>query len=340
MWRDKPNIKPVFDRSILITMAAAAVIGLLVTSYKVMTYSDCTRADFTFDEDRLVAGQIVSFKDQSPESAGWKWTFGDGRPPVTGEEALHVFKHPGEYRVALQVDGGCSVVKKVVVRKREPLAHSSSRYPEFSMPPTARVGEPVRFADNTAGAKEWQWSFGETMQVDATTKEPTYVFQSSGVKTVTLIVNGNDRHAARKHITVFASPVEKPEFNLDLPERAELKQEDAGDTISIAKLPLAPPLKPIPQRRTPELSRIQLEDYLLQVAEEQRAPETLPPFCCEGFNTRVRANGEKKSLQALLRDIQGRKISIENLEVVKHRETGCIGFIKVGYNRKKFLGIF
>ncbi len=339
MREEQPNNKPVFDRSIWITVALTAVMGLFVLGYKLLTYSDCTGADFTFDRDQLIAGHIVSFKDQSPQAAGREWAFGDGSPPAAGEEVLHVFKHPGEYRVTLQVDGGCSVRKQVVVRKREP-AVPSSRYPDFSMPPTARVGEPVRFTDNTAGAKEWQWSFGETMQVDARTKEPTYVFQSSGVKTVMLIVNGKERYAAKKRITVFARPVEEPKFDLDLPERAELKQEKVGDTISIAEVPLAPPLKPVPQNRTPELSRMQLEDYLLQVAEEQRAPETLIPFCCEGFNTRVRADGEEKSLRVLLQDIQGKKVSIENLEVLKQRETGCIDLIKVDYNRKKVLGLF
>lgn len=339
MREEQPNNKLVFDRSIWITIALTAVIGLFVMGYKFLTYSDCTGADFTFERDQLIAGQIVSFKDQSPEAIEWEWTFGDGSPPAAGEEVLHVFKHPGEYAVTMQVDGGCAVRKKVIVRKREPAARTS-RYPDFSMPPTARVGEPVRFTDNTAGANEWQWSFGETMQVDDTTKNPTYVFQSSGVKTVTLIVNGKERYAAKKRITVFARPVEEPEFDLDLPERAELEQKQLRDTISIAEVPLAPPLKPVPQNRAPELSRIQLEDYLLQVAEEQRAPETLSPFCCEGFDTRVRANGKEQSLLVLLQDIQGEKISIGNLEVLKHKETGCISFIKVDYNRKKVLGIF
>lgn len=339
MWYSKKDKKPVFDRSVLMTIAVTSVVGLFVMGYRFMTYSDCSGADFIIDEDELVAGQIASFKDQTPGATEWEWHFGDGSPPVTDEEPLHVFKHPGAYAVTLRVNGGCLVRKKVAIRKRGPLVNSS-RYPIFSMPSTARIGELVRFTDNTAGAKAWQWSFGETMQIDATTKDPTYTFQSSGVKTITLIVNGRERYATKKRITVFARPVEKPEFDLDLPERVELKEEESIDTVSISEVPLAPPLKPIQETRVPEISRIQLEDYLLQVAEEKREAETLKPFCCDGFDTRIRANGEEKRLQVLLQDIKGKKVSIENLEVVKHRETSCIDFIKIDYKRKKVLGIF
>lgn len=339
MRRNKRNSVLMFDRSIIMTIAMTSAIGLLVMGYKLLTHSDCSGTGFMVAERQLVAGQIASFKAQSPEATEWEWNFGDESPPVGGEEALHVFRQPGEYWVTLQIEGGCVSRRKVKVRKSEPLVNSR-RYPAFNMPATARVGETIRFIDRTEGATEWQWSFGETMQVDATTKEPTYVFKSSGVKTVTLIVNGNERYAAKKRITVFARPVEKPEFDLDPPERVKLRPGKTAAAVSISEVPQAPPLTPLQESMALEISRIQLEDYILQVAEKKREPGSLRPFCCEGFNTRVRANGEEKSLQELLQNLRGKKVTIKNLEVVKLKESRCIDFIKIDYKRKKVLGIF
>lgn len=339
MWQNKENKKPEFDRSILMTIGITSVIGLFIMGYKLITYSDCSGTDFMIAEGSLVAGQIVSFKDQTPGAGEWEWNFGDGSAPVMDEEPLHIFKHPGKYRITLQVDGGCTARKEVTIRESEALVNSS-QYPTFSMPSTARVGEVITVTDNTEGAEEWQWSFGESMQVDATTKNPTYIFQSSGVKTVALIVNGNERYTTKKRITVFAKPVEKPEFDLAPPEKAELKQEVPDDTVSISEVPLAPPLQPIRESRAPEISRIGMEDYLLQIAGRKREPESLQSFCCDGYDTRVRANGEEIVLQLLLQEIQGKKIDIENLDIIRHKETGCIDFIKIDYNRKKVLGIF
>lgn len=339
MWQNKGSSISPFDRSIVLTAAVTCVMGLFVMGYRIITYNDCSGAGFMVKEEQLVAGQIASFRDQSAQADGWVWDFGDDSPPAAGKEAIHIFNHPGDYWVTLRTSGGCVSRKKVTVRKREP-PDSSSRYPDFSLPATARVGETIRFTDHTEGAKEWKWSFGETMQVDATTKDPTYVFNSSGVKTVTLIVNGRERYAAKKSITVFARPVEKPKFDLDPPERVKLKQNEPDAAITISEMPLAPPLTPKREMKAPEINRVQLEDYLLQVAEEDREAESLKSFFCDGYDSRVRANGEEKNLQALLMNIQGKRISIRNLEVVKHKESRCIDFIKVDYKRKKVLGIF
>lgn len=329
------NKKPAFDRSIILTFAAVCILGLFVSAYKMFTSTDCTQARFEVDQGQLVAGKIVTFKDKTPQATEWKWTFGDSSETVTNEEALHVYKHPGEYVVTLQVNGSCTAEKKITIKKDKKIVNSNL-YPSFDMPATARVGERVRFTDKTEGATDWKWSFGESMQIDATSQNPTYVYQSSGTKTVTLIVNGKDRYATKKRITVFAKPIEKPEFDLAPRKKVEIKRKEP----EIAKMPVAPPLKPVQEEKGPEISRIQLEDYLLQVSDEKRKPKTLKPFMCEGYKTRVRANGEEMTLQELLQKFKGEDITMESLEIVKNKKTRCINYIKVDYDTKKVLGIF
>lgn len=328
-----------FDRVILLTLGFICIVSLFIMGYKYATFQDCSGVNFTVAEGELVAGNIVSFKDHTSGAEEWKWTFGDNSETATTKEALHVYDHPGEYLVTLQVNGSCSHSQKVTIHKKKSVINTS-RYPTFSLPATANVGEEIQFSDNTEGAKKWQWSFGESMQIDATTQNPTYVFQSSGIKTVTLIVNGKEKYAIKKSITVFAEPVEKPKFDLDPPKEIELKTQKPKDTIQISEVPVAPPLQPIQPQKAPEISRIQLEDYLLQIAEEKKKPGILKPYTCNGFETRVRANGDELKLNVLLQQFKGKKISIKNLEIVKQKGTRCIDYIKVDYKKDKLFGIF
>ena len=329
------NKKPAFDRSIILTLAAACILGLFISAYKMFTSTNCAQVSFEVDQNALVAGKIITFKDKTPNAEKWKWTFGDSTDAVTNREALHVYKHPGKYVVKLQVNGSCVRQKEITIEKEKKMINTN-RYPSFDMPSTARVGERIRFRDKTEGAKEWKWSFGESMQIDATSQNPTYTYQSSGTKTVTLIVNGKERYATKKRITVFAKPIKKPEFDMKPRKKVEIKRKEP----EVAEFPTAPPLKPVQDNKSPEISRVQLEDYLLQVSDEKREAKTLKPFMCKGYKTRVRANGDETTLQVLLQKFKGEKITLENLEIVKNKKTRCINYIKVDYDTKKVLGIF
>ena len=329
------NKKPAFDRSILLTFSAVCIFGLIISVYKMVDSTNCSQARFEVDQRGLVAGKIVSFKDQTPNATEWEWTFGDSSETVSNQEALHVYEYPGEYVVKLQVNGACVAKKKITIKEQKK-AVNTKMYPSFDMPSTAQVGERIRFTDKTEWAEEWEWSFGETLQIDATSQNPTYTYESSGTKTVTLIVNGKDRYATKKRITIFAKPIKEPEFDMEPRERVEIERKEP----EVAKFPTAPPLKPVQDNKSPEISRVQLEDYLLQVSDEKREAKTLKPFMCEGYKTRVRANGEESTLQILLQKFKGEKVKIENLEIIKNKKTRCINYIKIDYDTKKVLGIF
>jgi hypothetical protein len=302
--------------------------------------TNCSTTQFVIDQEELVTGKIITFKDQTPNATEWEWTFGDSSKTVTNKEALHAYKHPGEYVVKLRVNGGCTVQKKITVTTDNQKKKSESNlYPSFEIPASAYVGESIQFRDNTEGAEEWQWSFGESMQIDATSQNPAYEFTSSGTKTVTLIVNGRDEYAAQKRITVFAKPIEDPEFDDSPSPKIEIEQK--RPEVNIPDAPTAQPLQPIQEpEKAPELSPIQLEDYLLQIAAEEREPMTLKPFVCKEYKTRVRANGNESTLQVLLQQFKGNEIKIKNLEIAKNEQTRCISFIKIDYSTDKVLGIF
>jgi len=58
--------------------------------------------------------------------------------------------------------------------------HDSSDY---------RAGEAVSFNDNTDGAKEWSWKFGDGTEIEYI-KDPTHFYEKAGVYEIRLMVNG------------------------------------------------------------------------------------------------------------------------------------------------------
>lgn len=335
----KTRKKPLFDRSVLLTFILAALTGLLVSGYKLLTYQDCTQADFAADAGRMVAGKLIRFQDLTPGARSWKWDFGDSTSSVTDRKTMHTFDFPGTYWVSLEVNGKCLVQKKVVIEPDIPVVDSGN-YPRFDAPLTARVGEAVRFSDQTPGAVSWQWSFGESKQVDDTTRAPEYVYTAPGTKTITLVVNGGK--TVRKRITVFSRPVRRPRKDLSLPAGPRI-EVPAGeeDPVPVSKVPLPPPVRPVEEKpASPQISRVQFEEWLLQIAEEKREAQTLAPYCCAGLDTEIRMQGKASTLKELCGKIKGKKIDVRTLELIRSADTGCIHFIRIDYKRKGVLGIF
>lgn len=328
--------RPDFDRSVYLTIGFVCLLSLLICGYQLIRYEDCSAVSFKMETTRPIAGRLLRFIDISPRARSWKWDFGDSSELSRMKSPLHVFKRPGTYTVRLLVNGQCEALQQVVIYPDVPVTPDSVQYPKFSAPLTATVGEPVSFADNTPGSRRWEWSFGETLQTDDTTRAPRYVYRTPGAKTVSLVINGNTAHKTTQRITVFAKPLESPVRNSG--PRKTYQYKEPSPEVSAAPLP--PPITPVEEKKAPELSRIQLENWLLQIAEEKISPDVLLPYVCNNTGITVRANGKGSTLQALCNEIRGKKIQIRSLDMVRHEENGCITLIRIDYKRKKVLGIF
>ncbi|MHA7059436.1 PKD domain-containing protein [Aquimarina sp. M1] len=103
---------------------------------------------------------------------------------------------------------------------------------DFSFKDTEfRVDESIEFEDNTVGALEWKWDFGDSTAID-TRRNPYHTYKQPGAYNVSLIVNG--KCPKIKKITVLEKkevldPLKKAKFKILTPKirvGEKLKVED------------------------------------------------------------------------------------------------------------------
>ncbi|MBT8327506.1 MAG: hypothetical protein KJP21_07265, partial [Bacteroidia bacterium] len=63
--------------------------------------------------------------------------------------------------------------------------------------------ETVIFTDTSIGATSWAWDFNNDGNTDATSQNPTWTYNTSGYKTVKLVINGTDSIVSTNHVTVL-----------------------------------------------------------------------------------------------------------------------------------------
>ena len=149
-------------------------------------YINCNDLSFTFSNEST-ATNITSYL----------WTFGDTLLPISSDTShsptpTHVYSDTGTYKLKLVVvaSGGCEDSTTAIVKV----------YPGFKAGFTVNgscILNPFQFTDATyfkyGPLSSWQWDFGETgITTDTSSVEnPSYMYPTTGAKTVTLIVSSS-----------------------------------------------------------------------------------------------------------------------------------------------------
>jgi len=124
----------------------------------------------------------VFFTDQSILPDTWFWDFGDGNTS-TLQNPVHTYTATGNYTITLTVTDtitGCQDQATNNVSISIPIADFSGT-PLFGCGPLT-----VDFTDNSTGATNWDWDFGDGNTSNA--QNPTHTYQDPGTYSVTLIV--------------------------------------------------------------------------------------------------------------------------------------------------------
>lgn len=186
--------------------------------------------DYSFCDDFNVTFQNGQ---ANPAGAVYIWNFGDGSGNDTVSTALgqiqHQYADSGTYTVKLKVllAGGQCVDSTTTLAKVYP-----GFFPGFTFLGSCLL-TPFRFVDTTRSrygtVSKWAWNFGdETTDTDvATIRNPSYKFNSLGIKTVTLQVESDK--GCKGTATVQVEVRDRP--NLVLPFKDTL-------ICSIDQLPL------------------------------------------------------------------------------------------------------
>lgn len=131
------------------------------------------------------APHCVTFSATATGNNAYNWDFGDGNT-ATGDQVQHCFAAPGQYTVHVeaQFDSGCppvtSTFGEVIVAPAVVAAFTWS-------PSTPAPGDMVHFADESQGATQWSWLFGDADSSTASGPAPEFTFTEKDCYPITLM---------------------------------------------------------------------------------------------------------------------------------------------------------
>ncbi len=323
------------DKLVVYLFIGAFLISASTLAFRYAKYAPCQEVYFEHNAQDTRAGQMVQFKSQSEGAEEWKWDFGDSTALNSDKDPYHIFYKEGEFKVRLLVNNICEKIETVTI-KPELILRDPTKIPIFTLPDYVEVGEKLNVIDETANALSWEWRFGETTTVDATTKEAQYSYENPGIKTVTLIVNGDYGYKTHKDITV-TSAAKIEDFVIDdieeTPERDKrLELNKAPDTEPV-KLSDKPDMGEEPKKVVPYITEAEFRSKVEQIANEKITAGTLAKFLCGNINIPVIARGKPTTFLAFCENIKGKKIRKIKVELFREDGSNCITNIAIDYKK-------
>jgi PKD domain len=357
----KHKISPdILDERVVTTMILCCVLSISVLAYRYTNQEPFTPVTISVSTGTLYTGTLIRFRAETKNTDFKKlvWDFGDNtRSLGNGYTAHHAFTSPGIYEVTLIANN--KKVYKTIHIHETPIVDKTLQ-PHFSGPLSARVGEQVIFQDFTPKALQWEWRFGETNSIDAFTKQASYTFQTTGLKTVVLVVNGTIYGVHR----ILVEPPSAHEMlmqNKPGRKRPVLQDQDPFQ-IRIYDHPRTKTLnqqlkeeskivdKPTEQTSTPETSgskedilRQTIESMLKQVVAGNKVAEDFSAYLCTNLNIPVNYNGNTITFSQFceeLRSIKKEK-KIKNVTILYETDekTRCIHSMTVNLKKRHLLPI-
>ena len=327
------------DRAIL-TMIIPAVLSLLIMAWRFTNHTSCSPFSITARANHYYTGEVVRFESNIASFNTLRWDFGDSQGSDTKiTSAVHSYDEPGEYTASLTVNGECKEYVRVVIIPA-PHVENPRMAATFICPQSAEVGKPVQFSDTTGGARQWEWRFGETATVDATAKDPKYTFTTPGLKTVTVVINNDERQMGIGKIYVNPAPVPRRKDRAnDRPVIAMQNRPAAGpaqaprDSVKKEEAPVA---------KAPEISEVGFEVLLRAVANKQKTADHFAPYFCGNLNVQANLNGQMMPFTELCNKFSAlkseKKIKKLSVQLVRNEKTNCI--IALFVNLKEKEGLF
>ncbi|OAB78751.1 PKD domain-containing protein [Cochleicola gelatinilyticus] len=323
------------DKNVIYLFLAAFLISASTLAYRYIKMAPCDEVVFTSVAKEYRAGELIKFIDKTEGAKFWEWKFDDSTRVSTEKEPLHIFKEPGEYTVTLMVNDLC-IKKEVITIKEKKEVIDPSKLPVFEVPNSIVLGEPLKVIDKTNNASTWEWRFGETVRVDADTKQAEYIYKEPGLKTISLVVNGDLKHITRKKINVL--PIESDEEPItqisipDKPKGWSIKHSPLEKNIKEAPSTVEP-TKP---KTVPYISEKEFTRRMIMVSDEEMDVKQFTEYFCGDINKPVISNGKNTTFLVLCEKIRGRKIKIKKLDLYRDKGSNCIKNLIIDYRKSLF----
>ncbi|MFT4023899.1 MAG: PKD domain-containing protein [Flavihumibacter sp.] len=316
------------DELAILTMLAAAVIGLFTMAFQYTKYKPCSEFRISTSARQYHSGEPIRFETNARNPESLHWDFGDNEFNDTKlPSAVHAYDTPGEYTIALTVDGTCTEYSTILVTPA-PVVENPALLPAFICPGSATVGKAVSFEDTTGGAYRWEWRFGESGSVDATSQKASYTFTTPGLKTVSLLLNNDPRQigVCKLFVNMPGEPARPQEKNRrkNAPQQVIVVKEKPDASPLNEQLPQE---KPAPDITAPAISANDFEQQLRAVANKYYGADHFLKYTC-GRNVPVTLNDKETDFEKLCQQLASlkndRKIRKLSVHLIKNEKTNCI----------------
>lgn len=340
------NLFSNFDYRILLLFLLLIVVGLIVFYLRSRNALDCGESKMIIKSENYAVGEVVEFLNEAENAKEWEWDFGDGSPKDYRKSTLHKYTQPGIYKVVLKLNKSCVKEQMIEITDQGQII-DRTKLPYIVGPNRVEVGEPVTFRYNyfTDQTMSWQWSFGESGQIDATDEYPTYIFQFPGKKVITLVINSEFDYKAYKTLyvvpktpyegeedTIRAYVYQRSVESFDKPEGSPPKSRIPG---AVNDIPLKRPSNDL--QLVDDVSTERFKLLLEHVIKQTKEKEVLNEYFCNKKDIPVMKNDEQLlSLSEFLNDIIGKNVKIENIRLQKNNQN-CVESISIHYKVKKFM---
>lgn len=339
------------DLRIFLVFSTSILIGLLLLYYKYSKQNECNQINFEIIAENNQVGESIKFKDLTPGAKNWVWDFGDYTEKKKDQYPVHTYENPGTYIVTLHVNGTCKLQKTIEINPGDRIT-DSLKIPKIIVPSVVRVDEPLDIYYEYIGeAFSWEWSFGESGQMDSTKEYPVYSYSLPGKKRLTLVINGDMTHIASKDIIVIPKKLtaemyktykenfkNKNKIVYTLPPGKTQKDPFEEFLESIPFQPMESSSKKSKTKTentsAPSISENQFELLLLDVSKQTKTMEDFGKYTCNKYEFPVIHNNEIITFSEFCKKIKNKKIKIKSLRLVKNKKN-CIESIILRCKIKK-----
>lgn len=339
------------DFRILYIFIIFILIGLFILFYKYSRFVSCEQIDFAIEAERKQVGEIIGFKDLTPGAKSWLWDFGDNSPKKYEQHPLHRYSKSGMYIVTLKVNGSCILQKTIEIKNMGKII-DSRKVPQIISPTVVTVGQPFNVYCKYSGeAFSWEWSFGESGQMDDTSEYPIYNYSEPGKKRLTLVINGDIAHIASKDIYVkprVLNEVKETPILGFIPEKNDEDFEPKHNILpenpwvpvlkNISGVPEETPLEKeknkIIEDQAPSISENQFKELLLEVAKQGKTKEDFSKYINNYDFSVIKNDKTIITFSELCEKIENKKIKIISLRIDRNNNN-YITNINIKYKIKK-----
>lgn len=304
------------DKSVLLFFVITLFAFGSLFAYKLISKEDCGIVQFKTEAKAYKVGELIRFTDYTAGAEKWSWDFDDSTAVRTERNPYHTFSKPGKYDVRLIVNKNCEITKAITIEEKE-FVLDSTKLPVFEIPTQTMVGEKIKVRDNTQRATTWEWRFGETASVNSYEKEAEYTYKEPGLKTISLVINGELEYIGKRKIKVLPKPKEKEEIDFvkstPLNDGIKYKPEIGAEQKEENKI-----------KKAPNITPKEFGDKLTMISDKKATAEILAPYMCNQLNMPVVVNKKKEDFLVFCQKIRGKTITVKNVQIIRDKESNCI----------------